>query len=98
MTELLIHGNWVGAAGASVHELIDPTTRKLLEPIHPASTLQREQAAEAAQNALGTWSRRSGDDRAAIIGFMTSEIRQAAGSLADRQPRARACRLRRLMS
>jgi len=85
MTELLIHNAWVPADGTIVHELIDPATRKLLEPIRCASPAQRQLALEAAQNALGGWARRSADDRAAAIAAIVDEIRQAAGALAERQ-------------
>jgi len=85
MTELLIHDEWVPADGASVCELIDPATRKLLESIRCASPAQRQQALDAAQNALDGWARRSVDDRAAVVATIVDEIRQAAGALAERQ-------------
>ncbi|MBS0416098.1 MAG: aldehyde dehydrogenase [Proteobacteria bacterium] len=85
MTELLIHNEWALADGTVVEELTDPATRKSLEQVRCASPTQREQALDAAQNALGSWARRSADERAAMIAAMVDEIRQAAGALAERQ-------------
>jgi acyl-CoA reductase-like NAD-dependent aldehyde dehydrogenase len=85
MTELLIQGDWLPAAGSAVHELIDPATRNLLEPIRCASQEQRQQAVAAARDALESWSRRSAGGRAALVLGIVAEIRQAAGSLAERQ-------------
>jgi acyl-CoA reductase-like NAD-dependent aldehyde dehydrogenase len=85
MTELLIQGNWVPAEGAATHELIDPTTRKPLEPIRSASPVQREQAIEAARGAHDSWSRLPAQDRTALVLGIVTEIRQAAGGLAERQ-------------
>lgn len=85
MTELLIHNEWVPADGTFVHELIDPATRRLLEPVRCASPAQRQQALDAARNALYDWAGRSDDDRAAVVATIVGEIRQAAGALAERQ-------------
>jgi acyl-CoA reductase-like NAD-dependent aldehyde dehydrogenase len=85
MTELLIHNEWVLADGASVHELVDPATRELLEPIRCASAAQRQQALDAARNAVGGWALRTIGDRAALVAMIVHEIRQAAGALAERQ-------------
>jgi len=85
MTELLIQGDWVPAAGSAVHELIDPATRKLLEPIRVASQEQRQRAHAAAKGALEGWMRRSADARVATVLGIVDEIRQAAGGLAERQ-------------
>jgi acyl-CoA reductase-like NAD-dependent aldehyde dehydrogenase len=85
MTELLIQGDWVPAVGAASHELIDPTTRKPLEPIRSASPAQRQQAVEAARGAHDSWSRRAPEDRAATVLDVVDEIWQAAGGLAERQ-------------
>ena len=85
MTELLIHDEWVPADGSSIHELIDPATRRLLEPIRCASSAQRQRALEAARAALNGWMTRAADDRAVLIHAIVDEIRQAAGALAERQ-------------
>jgi len=85
MTELLIQGDWVPAAGAAVHELIDPATRKLLGPIRSASQEQRQRALAAARGALEGWSRRGAAARTAIVRGSVAELREAAGGLAERQ-------------
>jgi acyl-CoA reductase-like NAD-dependent aldehyde dehydrogenase len=85
MTELLIRGDWVPAVGAASHELIDPTTRKPLEPIRSASPAQHQRANEAARDAHDSWSRRLPEERAAVVLGIVDEIRQAAGGLAERQ-------------
>src|SRR3954466_7873681 len=85
MTELFIQGDWLAADGESVHELIDPTTRKRLQSVRSASPKQRQSALEAAQGAQNAWSRRPADERLASIIGVVDEIRQAAGGLAERQ-------------
>jgi acyl-CoA reductase-like NAD-dependent aldehyde dehydrogenase len=85
MTELLIQGDWVPADGATIHPLIDPTTRRPLEPIQSASPAQRQRAIEAARSAHDSWSQRAAEDRAAIVQGIVAEIREAAGGLAERQ-------------
>src|SRR4051812_11908170 len=85
MTELFIQGDWLAADGESVHELIDPTTRKRLQSVRSASPKQRQSALEAAQGAQNAWSRRPADERLASILGVVDEIRQAAGGLAERQ-------------
>ena len=85
MTELFIQGDWLAADGESVHELIDPATRKRVESVRSASPDQRQRALEAAQSAQNAWSRRSAGERLASIRGVVDEIRQAAGGLAERQ-------------
>jgi len=85
MTELFIQGDWVAADGESVHELIDPATRKRSRSIRSASRRQRQSALEAAQGARNAWSRRPAGERLASILGVVDEIRQAAGGLAERQ-------------
>jgi acyl-CoA reductase-like NAD-dependent aldehyde dehydrogenase len=85
MTELLIQGDWEPADGPASHPLIDPTTRKLLEPVQSASPAQRQRAVEAARAAHDSWSQRTPEDRVAIVLGIVDEIRQAAGGLAERQ-------------
>lgn len=85
MTELLIQGEWRAADGESVHELIDPASRKRLEWIRSASERQRQRAREAAQGAQNAWSRRPAGERLAGVLGVVDELRQAAGGLAERQ-------------
>lgn len=85
MTELLIQGDWVPADGVASYPLIDPTTRKPLEPVQSASPAQRQRALDAARRAFSGWSQRPAEERAAIVRGIVDEIRQAAGGLAERQ-------------
>jgi len=85
MTELFIQGEWLAPDGESVHELIDPATRKRVESVRSASPDQRQRALEAAQGAQNAWSRRPAGERLASIRGVVDEIRQAAGGLAERQ-------------
>jgi succinate-semialdehyde dehydrogenase/glutarate-semialdehyde dehydrogenase len=85
MAELFIQGEWLAADGESIHELIDPTTRKRAEFVRSASPDQRQRALEAAQGAHNAWSRRPAGERLASILGVVDEIRQAAGGLAERQ-------------
>ena len=85
MTEVFIRGDWLRADGENVYELIDPTTRKRLEPVRSASPDQRRRALEAAQEALDGWARCPADERLASVRRIFDELRQAAGGLAQRQ-------------
>ena len=85
MTELLINGKWVAAAGAGPHESIDPTSRSLLEPVQCATHAQRQRAIAAARGALGSWAQRPPGDRSAFVAAIVDEIRQVAGAVAERQ-------------
>src|SRR4051794_24105290 len=85
MAELFIQGEWLAADGESVHELIDPATRKRVESVRSASPDQRQRALEAAREARDGWSRRSAGERQARILGVVDEFRQAAGGLAERQ-------------
>jgi succinate-semialdehyde dehydrogenase/glutarate-semialdehyde dehydrogenase len=85
MIELFIHGDWLAADGESVHELIDPATRKAVEAVRSASQRQRQSALEAAQGSRHAWSRRPAGERLASFLGVVDEIRQAAGGLAERQ-------------
>jgi succinate-semialdehyde dehydrogenase/glutarate-semialdehyde dehydrogenase len=85
MAELFIQGEWLAADGESVHELIDPATRKRVESVRSASPDQRQRALEAAREARDGWSRHSAGERQARILGVVDEFRQAAGGLAERQ-------------
>lgn len=83
MTELLIDGEWVPAQGTGVHELIDTTNRRSVGAFQTASAEQRERSFEAARAALDGWAFRA--DRRERVHSLLEELRQSAGSLAERQ-------------
>ncbi len=85
MTEVLIGGQWLAAAGPTARELVDPVNRRLLETIRCASPQQSLNAYDAARCALEPWTRLGVAGRNSAVRAFADEIREVAGALAERQ-------------
>lgn len=63
----LINGQWVGALGGGVWDLINPATEQTIQQIAFGGAEDAEAAVEAAHTAFQTWSRTTPYERAAVL-------------------------------
>jgi len=82
MAEMWIAGDWAGAAGGRVLEVVNPANEEVLDAVPRASAEDVERAVRAAARAFPEWRRTPGIERAEKLHHAARQIREDAEGLA----------------
>jgi succinate-semialdehyde dehydrogenase/glutarate-semialdehyde dehydrogenase len=77
-----IDGAWIGAAGAGVWDVIDPSTEEAVRTVPFGGRGDCRVAIEAAARAFPTWSRLTPYERGAILQRASARMRERADEAA----------------
>lgn len=78
---LYIDGEWVGAGGRDVHQVVNPATGEVLADLPLANASDMDRALAAAQKAYPIWRAKTVDERAAILRKAGSLIRERSADI-----------------
>ena len=82
MPEMLIGGEWRGAAAHDELEVLNPATEEVVDSVPAGSVEDVELAVATAKRAFAEWSKTDVEERAAVLGRAASLIEEQAGDLA----------------
>lgn len=79
---LYIDGEWLGAAGRDVQDVLNPATGAVLGALPLATTNDLDRALDAAQRGFQRWRKTAPQERAAVLNRTAALIRERADMLA----------------